>query len=619
MYTYDAAHRLTQVSDGLGNKIVYTLDAMGNRTAENTYDPSGILHRTHTRVINSMDEVSQEVNAAGTSAVTTTFGYDGDGNPTSIDAPLSRNTAERYDALNRVSSITDPSNGVTTFGYDAEDDLTSVTDPRGLTTSYGYDGFGDLTSQASPDTETTADTFDSAGNLATSTNTRGAVTSYGYDALNRVTSVAYSLNGTTDQTLSFSYDQGTDGIGHLTGASDANHSMSFGYDALGDMTAMSQTAGGVTRSVSYGYTNGNLTSITTPSGQVVTYGYNANHQVTSIAVSGTTVLANVSYEPFGPVDSWTWGNGAAFSRSFNGDGLITGISSPGSQESLSYDSASRISGITNTASGSSSWTYGYDTLDRLTSAAGSSVTEGWTYDADGNRLSETGTNPSTYSTSSTSNEISGITGTLTRSYAYDAAGNSLSDSTDTDTYNDAGRLKTLTNTLGTTTFIYNALGQMVEASTPSGIILYVYDQAGHLLGEYDGSGNLIQETVWLGDIPVATLRPSGSSVAIYYVVTDQIETPREVVRPERQHRHVELVHGTVRHRSAQHESSGGRHLHLRLTLPGTDRRSWGTTFQNYNRDYDPFVGRYVESDPIGLYGGSFSTYAYAGRESHQQR
>jgi YD repeat-containing protein len=30
-YTYDAAHRLTQVSDGLGNKIVYTLDAMGNR------------------------------------------------------------------------------------------------------------------------------------------------------------------------------------------------------------------------------------------------------------------------------------------------------------------------------------------------------------------------------------------------------------------------------------------------------------------------------------------------------------------------------------------------------------------------------------------------------------
>ena len=31
---------------------------------------------------------------------------------------------------------------------------------------------------------------------------------------------------------------------------------------------------------------------------------------------------------------------------------------------------------------------------------------------------------------------------------------------------------------------------------------------------------------------------------------------------------------------------------------------------NYARDYDPSVGRYVESDPIGLDGGSFSTYTY---------
>jgi RHS repeat-associated protein len=33
---------------------------------------------------------------------------------------------------------------------------------------------------------------------------------------------------------------------------------------------------------------------------------------------------------------------------------------------------------------------------------------------------------------------------------------------------------------------------------------------------------------------------------------------------------------------------------------------------NYARDYDPQTGRYIESDPIGLAGGSWSTYAYAG-------
>lgn len=52
-YTYDGAHRLTQINDGAGNKIVYTLDNAGNRTAENAFDPSLNLKRTHSRVFNS--------------------------------------------------------------------------------------------------------------------------------------------------------------------------------------------------------------------------------------------------------------------------------------------------------------------------------------------------------------------------------------------------------------------------------------------------------------------------------------------------------------------------------------------------------------------------------------
>jgi hypothetical protein len=53
-----------------------------------------------------------------------------------------------------------------------------------------------------------------------------------------------------------------------------------------------------------------------------------------------------------------------------------------------------------------------------------------------------------------------------------------------------------------------------------------------MLGEYDATGTLIEETVWLGDTPVATLRPNGATaVALYYVHRDQLNTPRQISRP----------------------------------------------------------------------------------------
>src|ERR1700691_3832464 len=60
---------------------------------------------------------------------------------------------------------------------------------------------------------------------------------------------------------------------------------------------------------------------------------------------------------------------------------------------------------------------------------------------------------------------------------------------------------------------------------------YMYDEAGHIIGEYDGRGNLIEETVWLGNVPVATIQPSGSSVAIYYVHSNHLNTPTKITQP----------------------------------------------------------------------------------------
>ncbi len=518
----------------------------------------------------------------------------------------SRNTSNQYDALNRLTQITDPNSGITKLGYDANDNLASVKDPRSLTTSYTHNGFGDVTQTVSPDTGTTVNTYDSGGNLKTATDARSALATYSYDAMNRVTQVAYS-----DQTINIAYDAGTNGVGRLTGASDANHSLSWVYDTLGRVTGKGLVVGSVNLSVGYGYTNGDLVSLVTPSGQTIRYGY-TDHQIISISVNGAALLTNATYEPFGAVNGWTWGNATTVSRTYDTDEKITQISTAGDTVSFGYDNAFRISAITDTSNGANSWTLGYDPLDRLTSAVETATSLGWTYDANGNRLTQTGSNASTFTPASTSNRLNTVTGALSRTYGYDAAGNTTSYSSDSFSYNQRGRMTSATTSGGTTNYIYSALSQMIEKNGSSGTTYLMYDEPGHVIGEYSSGGALIEETVWMGDVPVATLQPNGSGgINIYYVHTDQLNAPRVITQPST---------NTVAWRwdtdpfetvAANQNPAGLGTFVYNLRFPGQYYQAETGLNLNYFRDFDPQTGRYIESDPVGLY-GEMNTYGYVG-------
>jgi len=135
-YSYDAAHRLTGMSDSLGNRIAYTLDAMGNRTQE-----AGVRSDQHARPdaqpgLRRLNRLAQEL---GAQSQTTQYAYDTQGNVTSVTDALNRATSNQYDALNRLIRITDPSLGQTQYAYNGIDTLVSVTDPRNLATTYNYD------------------------------------------------------------------------------------------------------------------------------------------------------------------------------------------------------------------------------------------------------------------------------------------------------------------------------------------------------------------------------------------------------------------------------------------------------------------------------------------------
>jgi YD repeat-containing protein len=58
-YDYDDAHRLTSITDNLGNSVTYTLDNSGNRTGEVVKDPSGGLAKTLTRVPDALNRIQQ--------------------------------------------------------------------------------------------------------------------------------------------------------------------------------------------------------------------------------------------------------------------------------------------------------------------------------------------------------------------------------------------------------------------------------------------------------------------------------------------------------------------------------------------------------------------------------
>ena len=617
-YTYDPAQRLTAITDSLGNSVTYTLDDLGNRKGEDTKDPSGQLARTLSRVF---DGLARLKDLYGAQSQQTHFTYDQQGNLKTSTDPLAHVTVNDYDALNRLVKVTQPlldgasTAGTIGYGYDAQDNLTAVTDPLGHVTSYGYSGFNELKTLASPDTGTTTYTYDAAGNVKTLQDARGQVATYAYDPLNRLKTLLYS-----DESIGYTYDDtaiAANSKGRLSEVTDGSGATTYGYDARGRITAKTQLTGATTLAVHYGYNAaGQLGSITTPGGNLVEYGY-LNNQVTSVTVNGTPVVTNARYFPFGGVASWTWGNGQAYERVYDHDGRIQSVTIAGKVRSYGFDPASRITSLTDTSGAiSTPTTIGYDNLDRLTSAQGNvpgGFDLGYDYDLIGNRtnqamtlVSTTTTGPQirTYSYDTASNRLASLSNPPL-AYSYDAVGNTTGDGTFGYTYSGRNRLVTVKQGTSTiATYEYNALGQRV-AKTTTVTTLFAYDEAGHLLGEYDASGAMNQETVWMNDTPVATLRKAGTSTAIHYVWADHLDTPRAITTSD--------AAGTLEWSwdsdpfgtTAPQEFA----LAYNLRFPGQYFDAETGKHYNYYRDYDPSIGRYVESDPLGMRGG-INTYGY---------
>jgi len=612
---------------------------------------------TYTPLLGSITSTS--AGAQTVQNTTTSYLYDANGNLSQITDPLGNVTNQSFDALNRLTQRQQPApvaggaRPVIKVDYDGLDQLVRVTDPRNLVTSYTVDGLGNQAALSSPDTGVTGRTFDVAGNLITSTDARGKVTTYSYDVLNRVTSIAYASGTPTV----FEYDGGANGapnaIGRLSRMTDESGQTTFSYDQLGRVVGKAQVTGGANSAVSYtvgyaygssGNVTGKLVSLTYPSGNRVNYGYDAAGRISSLSLNRArpdrttdtgvpvALLSGIAYTPFGAVQAWNWGNHSdtqpnVYTRTFDLDGRMTSYplgnaAAGGLVRTVTYDAASRITGFTHSGAGTPAafdQSFGYDNLDRLTSVMTSTGTQGYAYDASGNRTQlQIGAAAYVNTISATSNRLTGTSGPYpARTNVIDAAGNLTGDGTIIYTYADRGRLSRVTNGGTVVNYLYNALGQRVLKQgngVPSGANYYVYDEQGRLLGEYDAAGGPIEETVYLGNTPVAVLVSAQAGddyvTSVYYVYADHIDTPRVITRSTDN----SIVwrwdmadpFGAI---PPNENPSGAQSFVYNLRFPGQLFDKETNNHYNYFRDYDPQTGRYVQSDPIGLDGG-INTYGY---------
>lgn len=674
-FTYDAAHRLTDITDAQGNRIHYTLDAAGNKTKEQVLTASGTVVRSLSRAYNTLGQLTAVIDGLNQTVFNANYSdsYDGNGNLVHSADALGVQRQQGFDALNRLQSTianyngSDPatSNTQTAFDYDAMDRLDGVADPSGLNTLYTYDGLGNRTELASPDTGTSTDTYDAAGNRLTHTDARGVVGTSTFDALNRLTGTSYA-----DSTLNVSYDYdepdtvtgctSSSSVGRLTRVVEGSVSTVYCYDGRGNITEKQQVTSTQADVTQYTYTAANrLGSESTPDRTVIAYSYDSNGRINGMQVTPSgattappTVVSAISYLPFGPISSYTLGNGQVITRTYDANERLTDLTSPALNLHLARDAMGDIVALGNPATE----TYSYDPLYRLTGItdAGTAL-ESYSYNRTGDRLSKTATDvvtgggAYTYTTGThqlasignaartndaNGNTTSSVMGGETFSFSYDGR-NRLAVvqrngvTTGTYLYNASGqrigKITGSTSTVGAhvsaalgrligknshlnphaVTHINKVLGKFQQSSTER----YAYNEASQLIGEY-GATN--RDYVWLGNLPVAvidnTISGSVTTSTVNYIIAGPLGAPRAVTDGS----------GTLLWSWAyqgnpfgeqQPTSTTGYVLNLRY--PGQYYDAESNTSYNMFRNYEPATGRYLQSDPIGL-GGGISTYAYVG-------
>ncbi len=544
-YLHDEHGRLIGVVDGHGSEFTKTYDSWGNPTAETDRngavtlrewnerarlvrqtEPSGAVHSFSYDESDRLLEVAASTGAAtrfryeGTErtpvevigpeggvvrmevadglvhrivdpdGVQVSFGFDTDGNITSVTdaydntavlerdaagwvtaivSPAGRRTELSYDRAGRPIERRDPGGGVWRFAYTPAGRLASVTDPTGARTETRYGDDGEAEQVIDALGHVTSRQFDTLGNLVGIVAPDGAKWQFSYDALCRLVGIhdpagaSWLREHDAEGNLTASIDplgarrsDTVNQLGRITTIDDGATSTEFEYDELGRAT-MQRRPDGTELQATYDLC-GRRTSITDPLGGVTRYAYTPAGRLTRV----TSPL----------------GHTVSFEHDRAGR-LVTEIDPRGRRRAYRYDAEARITRIT--AAGQA-WYFDYD-------AAGQLATR---------RDPNGGTTRYDYAAAGRLTQITDPTGGVTR-FRYDPRGQ-LVEATDANgnithyEVNARGWLTTVTDPLGgVVEHRYDEVGRLVATTDQLGrTTRWEYDPAGQLTRQLDAAGGHIR-------------------------------------------------------------------------------------------------------------------------------
>jgi RHS repeat-associated protein len=594
---------------GSADTVAYNYDAAGRRietyhpNAGSTaprqqfvYDASGRLQETKRKLAAGWVSETSTFNGRGLIAsqtafdgTTITYTYDDAGRlkDETVATTQPRTTRRIYDDAGMLTKIqrgvgTPLVQDYVTYSYTLNGQIASERDANGNVTTRCYDGFDRLLEQRFPAPVAAPAAAPDCAEIVAGGNLPASITreSYGHDANGNLT----SLRLRDGQLLTFSYDALDRVI--LKTVPGVDRSVTSIYDLLGRRTSANLPGGNAALSVSWTYDNADRVKTATSQGRTLSY----------------------NYDPSGSLIDTVWPDGSTARYTVDAIDRITSVVEPNVMALVSYqyDQLSRRTAKTNGSTGTTTYTYDgsqrLGTLSHDLSGTAADIDLSYTYNSAGQIATKAQSNDAyvwngfyNVNRPYTRNALNQYVTAGPATFSYDLRGNLTGDGTWTFGYDAENHLISGSNG-SNVGLAYDAIGRLARVTSGSMITTFLYDGE-NLIGEYDGAGTLLRRTAFgAGEDEPTVIYEGGARSWLY-----SNEQRSIIARADAAGSAITIA--TYGHYG---ESDGTG----RFGYTGQIRIPELGLYYYKSRFYSPYIGRFLQPDPIGTDGG-MNLYEYA--------